>query len=63
MGREEEEAQPDVLPLTQRPTPSAKKEGCREFCVQSRVHPLPMGAMQLEETSEPSLALSGRKGS
>lgn len=63
MGREEEEAQPGVLPLTQRHTPSTKTEGCRELCVQSRAHLLPMGAMQLEETSGPSLVLSGRTDS
>lgn len=53
MGREEEETQPGVLPLTQRPTPSTKKEGCRELCVQLRAHLLPMGAVQLKGTSGP----------
>lgn len=63
MDQEEEEAQPGVLPLTQRPTSSTKKEVCRELCVQSlsRAHLLPMGAMQLEGTSGPSLVLSGKK--
>lgn len=63
MGWEEEETQPGVLPLTQRPTPSTKKEGRRELCVQSQAHLLPMDAIQLEGTSGPSLVLSGRKDS
>lgn len=65
MGQEEEETQPGVLPLTQRPTSSTKKEVCRELCVQSqsRAHLLPTGAMQLEGTSGPSLFLSEKRTS
>lgn len=63
MGQEEEEAQPGVLPLTQRLTPSTKKEVCGELCEQSQAHLLPVGAMWLEGPSGPSLVLSGKNDS
>lgn len=63
MGWEEEEAQPVVLPLTQRQTPSMREEGWREAWVQSQTLLLPVGTIQLERPSAPRLVLSGKKDS